>query len=88
MFIISRSREKKTKRMGKFKLSVFPSRRKYTCTIKFDKAGYININLSEKFKFSLHEGKLLFILYVAWHYKMAINSMINSIIKGKWEISL
>ena len=39
--------------------------------IKFDKAGYININLSEKFKFSLHEGKLLFILYVGWHYKMA-----------------
>lgn len=39
--------------------------------IKFDKAGYININLSEKFKFSLHEGKLLFTLYVGWHYKMA-----------------
>lgn len=33
--------------------------------IKFDKAGYIN--LSEKFKFSLHDGKLVFILYVAWY---------------------
>lgn len=67
MFIISRSREKKTKGMGKFRqiLAFFISVEKQIYMyIKFDKAGYININLSEKFKFSLHEGKLLFILYL------------------------